>query len=241
MISGINGGRDGFTVVMSSDRSRNGQNPIEQLIRGLMTRMQITPENRTPTDRNIIDSLPVVRYDKSNPDHQQSTSCTICVTDFEDGDQLVSLPCGHLFNKECIVPWLKNSSLCPNCRQNIRQAPSPLTSTMLSTLTNETSRASETKTYHPQSIVRIQAQTATAKDALSLSSLSHPRTTKTIKGSYLVCSVWVTTGDSRLNKYIIIHSIELNRYLLAFCWDFPEDLPLRLLEDFPEDFLLTLT
>lgn len=46
-------------------------------------------------------------------------SCVICLCDFEEGDQLMVLPCLHEFHVECIRPWLLNkSSLCPICKQN---------------------------------------------------------------------------------------------------------------------------
>lgn len=41
------------------------------------------------------------------------------MTDFEQGDEVMKLPCGHLFNTECIIPWLKNSAVCPNCRGKV--------------------------------------------------------------------------------------------------------------------------
>ena len=62
--------------------------------------------------------IPIIKYDPdSNP---KSTSCTICVTDFEKGVEVMKLPCGHLFNPQCLVPWLKNSAVCPNCRGKVK-------------------------------------------------------------------------------------------------------------------------
>jgi hypothetical protein len=50
-------------------------------------------------------------------------SCVICLEDFENGDEVKVLPCGHEFHRDCIQPWLlKKSSLCPICKQSFRKS-----------------------------------------------------------------------------------------------------------------------
>ncbi|KAG6869114.1 hypothetical protein C0993_001679 [Termitomyces sp. T159_Od127] len=47
-------------------------------------------------------------------------TCPICITDFEEGDDLRLLPCEgkHRFHKTCVDPWLLElSSSCPICRE----------------------------------------------------------------------------------------------------------------------------
>lgn len=39
--------------------------------------------------------------------------CTICLLDFEDGDEVRQLPCRHLFHICCIDPWLQKRGGCP--------------------------------------------------------------------------------------------------------------------------------
>lgn len=46
--------------------------------------------------------------------------CPICITEFEDGDDLRVLPCDgkHRFHRDCVDPWLLQvSSVCPLCRE----------------------------------------------------------------------------------------------------------------------------
>lgn len=44
----------------------------------------------------------------------QGLACSVCVEDFEKGQDLRVLPCMHKFHPECIDPWLLNvSGTCP--------------------------------------------------------------------------------------------------------------------------------
>ena len=40
--------------------------------------------------------------------------------DFEPGDELTELKCGHYFHHECLATWIKQGkNSCPNCRKDI--------------------------------------------------------------------------------------------------------------------------
>ena len=44
--------------------------------------------------------------------------CTICLSPFEDGEELAVLTvCSHRFHEECIAEWLEQSEKCPLCKQ----------------------------------------------------------------------------------------------------------------------------
>lgn len=49
----------------------------------------------------------------------EDTNCRICMEDFEEGDELRTLPCFHLFHAKCVDQWLKVNSICPTCRHKI--------------------------------------------------------------------------------------------------------------------------
>mmetsp|Transcript_28888 Transcript_28888/g.44414 ORF Transcript_28888/g.44414 Transcript_28888/m.44414 type:complete len:343 (-) Transcript_28888:157-1185(-) len=55
-----------------------------------------------------------------NPAYPES--CSICLCDYEDGDQLVRLPCGHLYHEECVSAWTSNHVRCPLCNYDLEQA-----------------------------------------------------------------------------------------------------------------------
>ncbi|KAJ1634761.1 hypothetical protein T492DRAFT_588999, partial [Pavlovales sp. CCMP2436] len=42
--------------------------------------------------------------------------CTICISEFEEGEAALLLPCRHLFHPHCIKAWLGHDRRCPNCR-----------------------------------------------------------------------------------------------------------------------------
>lgn len=53
--------------------------------------------------------------DINEPFHD--VTCTICLEDYIEGEQLVVLPCKHAFHSDCIVPWLtERSPTCPLCK-----------------------------------------------------------------------------------------------------------------------------
>lgn len=49
----------------------------------------------------------------------EDTNCQICMENFEEGDELRTLPCFHLFHSHCVDQWLKVNSICPTCRHKI--------------------------------------------------------------------------------------------------------------------------
>jgi hypothetical protein len=50
-----------------------------------------------------------------------NNACSICLLEFERGDQCVVVPsCQHCFHEECIGEWLGTKSTCPYCRHNIQ-------------------------------------------------------------------------------------------------------------------------
>lgn len=43
--------------------------------------------------------------------------CTICRSEMREVSNVHTLPeCGHTFHTDCLIPWLRRSSNCPNCR-----------------------------------------------------------------------------------------------------------------------------
>jgi hypothetical protein len=67
------------------------------------------PPVKRGVSAGVLNRLPVVQ--SSHDD------CTICQGTADSA--MVALPCMHAFHKECIMPHLKSSRFCPNCRHEI--------------------------------------------------------------------------------------------------------------------------
>jgi len=48
--------------------------------------------------------------------HFDQNTCSVCLDEYERGESLRVLPCGHTFHSHCIFPWLtERSPTCPMC------------------------------------------------------------------------------------------------------------------------------
>ncbi len=103
---------------------------------------------RGGVSQDILDALPVKTYcqgssstrtdlqqlssshtntssnDNSDGNHGADSNdelpcCLICLVDYENGDEVRTLPCSHDFHKDCVDSWLYNHSSCPACRSSI--------------------------------------------------------------------------------------------------------------------------
>jgi hypothetical protein len=48
-------------------------------------------------------------------------TCSICICEFEEGEDVRRLPCHHLhiYHTECVDQWFQQSRLCPMCKQDV--------------------------------------------------------------------------------------------------------------------------
>lgn len=74
-----------------------------------------------PAESNYVSSLREVPFDQSDFP-EDINSCMICLEQLTPGEKIIVLECGHPFHKECINPWLKIHSECPNCRYKLPSA-----------------------------------------------------------------------------------------------------------------------
>lgn len=51
-----------------------------------------------------------------------SKDCSICQEAFAVGDQVLKLPCRHLFHSDCVRCWLEAKTTCPLCRNRLPDA-----------------------------------------------------------------------------------------------------------------------
>lgn len=60
----------------------------------------------------------------SSPEQDKSeVVCPICMCEYEVGEALLRLPCGHCIHEGCGSTWLRQRASCPICRQVIADPP----------------------------------------------------------------------------------------------------------------------
>lgn len=62
----------------------------------------------------VLSSLPRLRWEASG---KGDTECALCLEEYSQGEEVLKLPCGHLFHENCVGPWFAKSLLCPLCQQ----------------------------------------------------------------------------------------------------------------------------
>jgi len=72
-------------------------------------------ERAQGTDPFILEQLPTRKYVKPQSANGLQ-SCSICLADFENDDEVTSLPCFHWFHKPEITQWLAVNNSCPICK-----------------------------------------------------------------------------------------------------------------------------
>lgn len=76
-------------------------------------------------DEATIIRFPMLLYSQATKNRSNSplspsssTSCSICLSNYEETDTVRILPeCKHFFHVKCVDPWLKLNSTCPICRK----------------------------------------------------------------------------------------------------------------------------
>jgi len=68
-----------------------------------------------PTPAKNKEQLPImeVKGEKTND------QCTICLSNYEEGESVKVLPCYHTFHWGCIDRWLESKNKCPICKQDV--------------------------------------------------------------------------------------------------------------------------
>jgi hypothetical protein len=73
--------------------------------------------------KNVIseegkEGIKIKEYKKS--EYSDQICCPMTLNDFNEGDEVAELPCGHIFEKDAVFKWLeKEDNRCPVCRKEL--------------------------------------------------------------------------------------------------------------------------
>eukprot|EP00802_Teleaulax_amphioxeia_P014113 Tamp_14173.p1 GENE.Tamp_14173~~Tamp_14173.p1 ORF type:complete len:327 (-),score=28.85 Tamp_14173:633-1613(-) len=120
--------RDAESIGTSAAQLQSMLRGFHQMARGFYEMAQVAERldidlNQQPdkepagTPQVVLQGLPT----RSATDADVDTKCNICLSSFEEGEVLRTLPCEHAFHSSCIDQWLLESknSTCPCCRLNV--------------------------------------------------------------------------------------------------------------------------
>eukprot|EP00929_Paragymnodinium_shiwhaense_P005914 TRINITY_DN10852_c0_g1_i2.p1 TRINITY_DN10852_c0_g1~~TRINITY_DN10852_c0_g1_i2.p1 ORF type:complete len:459 (+),score=101.71 TRINITY_DN10852_c0_g1_i2:102-1478(+) len=53
------------------------------------------------------------------PVRGEQAQCMVCLSEFAGNDEVMRLPCGHVFHASCVEEWLRRCTDCPICKANV--------------------------------------------------------------------------------------------------------------------------
>ena len=65
-----------------------------------------------------LSKIPFKIYAKYKYNGQEE--CSICRDNYQNGETIKELPCGHIYHVNCIDKWLEQERKCPYCNKEIR-------------------------------------------------------------------------------------------------------------------------
>lgn len=113
------------------ERLRTTQQPVvphrRRILHSHRTRQPVISERASYEELLALDDT-IVRH--GVPEQVQQTlptfsatepagSCAVCQEDYVQGEELLTLPCAHVYHKQCITTWMNTSKLCPICKYSI--------------------------------------------------------------------------------------------------------------------------
>lgn len=82
---------------------------------GAIKRSSLTNTSENPNNHNNKNN-----HLQNHPLYQdEAPHCSICLGEYEEGEKLIKLPCGHIFHTDCIGSWTSNHTRCPLCNLDL--------------------------------------------------------------------------------------------------------------------------
>ncbi|XP_061364073.1 probable E3 ubiquitin-protein ligase RHG1A [Gastrolobium bilobum] len=68
------------------------------------------------SEETILKLLKQKKYSVETGSQLEAEPCCVCQEEYNVGDDIGSLDCGHDYHTECIIQWLMHKNLCPVCK-----------------------------------------------------------------------------------------------------------------------------
>lgn len=109
-------------LALDAAQARARMQTDEEVAEGVIARLPVVRFRVPPSQAGAAGASGAPPGDDDDVDGASSDEdkeeCSICLTEFEDGNKLNQLPCKHRFHPKCISAWLMRSLMCPLCRRN---------------------------------------------------------------------------------------------------------------------------
>ena len=139
-----------FTFPKSEENNNNNDNN-NNIIHQIVNEEEY---NKLVKNKKALENiLRVIKYKDIKHDSLYNNVCTVCFDNFVEEDEILVLPCNHVFHSDCIKKWLEailEDPMCPNCKLSIIN--SQINNGKLSINRNENNNNSEHLTTHDNEI-----------------------------------------------------------------------------------------
>ncbi|KAI9320773.1 hypothetical protein BX666DRAFT_1911088 [Dichotomocladium elegans] len=89
---------------------------LDNLVTQLLEESQNDIKGPPPASTRFIRLLPNIKPSQLNSEE----TCIICKDNLKtSGNDVTKMPCGHYFDRGCLVPWLELHNTCPLCRHKV--------------------------------------------------------------------------------------------------------------------------
>jgi hypothetical protein len=84
---------------------------------------QETQEDKEMRSAEVLSTLTRIKYappsDREDSREPACEECALCLDEYSVGEEVLKLPCRHLFHEGCLGPWFTKSLTCPMCKQEV--------------------------------------------------------------------------------------------------------------------------
>mmetsp|Transcript_56080 Transcript_56080/g.88880 ORF Transcript_56080/g.88880 Transcript_56080/m.88880 type:complete len:355 (-) Transcript_56080:204-1268(-) len=108
----------------------------DEMLQEAMRRSMETESNETKSQqaeakaKAVLSAIPRIKFGEPADSSSESTAqqkaaeancdeCPMCLDEFTQGEEVLRLPCDHLFHESCLGPWLLKSLQCPMCMRDL--------------------------------------------------------------------------------------------------------------------------